>query len=103
LSWICSRFCPQVGQAEKIWNAVPETLQQLAITTFKSCSVANSETLTKKQISELSACKAFLELPGRRLVPASPALLLIMRHDGKFVPQTLDDFIIIGNSLLPKL
>ena len=83
------------------WRAVPAPLRQAAIDAFKSnrsamqgVPVGASSSLTLDTFEALSAFKAFRVLSNGRLAPASPALLLILRHGDAFTPATLDDCII---------
>jgi hypothetical protein len=89
----------QILSTRAVWFRVPEHLCQEAIDAFKSNrsamqGVPIGPSLSLDTFRALSECKAFRVLSNGRLAPASPALLLILRHGGAFTPATLDDCII---------
>ena len=91
----------QIVSTRADWTRVPEQISQAAIDAFKSnCSamqgvpIGAPPSLSRDTFEALSAYKAFRVLSNGRLAPASPALLLILRHGDAFTPATLDDCII---------
>ena len=91
----------QILSIRAAWLLVPVPLRQAAIDSFKSnrsamqgVPASASSSLSPVTLEALSAFKAFRVLSKRRLAPASPALLLILRHGDAFTPATLDDCII---------
>ena len=91
----------QIVSICKVWRAVPAPLCQAAIDAFKSnrsamqgVPIGAPPSLSRDTFEALSAYKAFRFLSNGRLAPASPALLLILRHRDAFTPGTLDDCII---------
>ena len=91
----------QIVSTRAVWRLVPAHLCQAAIDAFKSnrsamqgVPIGASPSLSRDTFQALSECKAFRVLSSRRLAPASPALLLILRHGEAFEPATLDDCII---------
>ena len=91
----------QFVSTRAVWRLVPAHLCQAAIDAFKSNRSAmqgvpegESSSLSRDTFQALSECKAFRVLSNGRLAPASPALLLILRHRNAFEPATLDECIV---------
>ena len=91
----------QILSTRVVWLLVPEHLCQAAIDAFTSnrsamqgVPIGASPSLSRDTFQALSECKAFRVLSNGCLAPASPALLLILRHREAFKPATLDDCII---------